>query len=313
MSADDTPIVPSGDVLRLVEIMAALRTPVTGCPWDLEQTFETIIRYTLEEAYEVADAIERGDRVDLKEELGDLLLQVVYHSRLAEEEGAFQFADVVRGVTGKMIRRHPHVFGLERGVSVAQATANWERIKAEERAEKSAERARIASGSSRLIADNALEPSRVLAGVPSVLPALVRALKLQDKAAAVGFDWPSIGPVFDKVREEVGELEAAAKAVDPRGAMESDPAEPARVLQLAAIEEELGDLLFVLANVARHLSLDAETALRKANVKFARRFAGIEQKLAQRGKTPGDSSLAEMDALWNEIKMEERGAITPKV
>ena len=307
MSADDTPIAPSGDVTRLVEIMAALRTPVTGCPWDLEQSFETIIPYTLEEAYEVADAIERGDRADLKEELGDLLLQVVYHSRLAEEEGAFHFPDVVHGVTTKMIRRHPHVFGDQRGASVEQAKTNWERIKAEERAEKAAERARMAAIASSSDPDTGPEPSRVLAGVPSALPALVRALKLQDKAAAVGFDWPSIAPVFDKVREEIGELEEAAVAADPRGQSQLDGTQGGRpAANLAAIEEELGDLLFVLANVARHLSLDAEAALRKANAKFTRRFAAIEAKLAARGSTPAQSDLSEMDALWDEVKREEK-------
>jgi ATP diphosphatase len=215
---------PSRDIARLIEIMAALRTPVTGCPWDLEQSFETIAPYTIEEAYEVADAIARRDLVNLKDELGDLLLQVVYHARLAEEQGAFAFGDVVEAITRKMIRRHPHVFagGLARDQSEIKAT--WERIKAEERAEKTVGRARLAepaTGSTSTWGSSgkpgeALSPS-ILADVPAVLPALTRALKLQDKAAKVGFDWPHLKPVFDKLKEEIAEFEEVALPADPRG------------------------------------------------------------------------------------------------
>jgi len=300
MSDERQRMTPARDIARLVEIMAALRTPVTGCPWDLEQTFATIAPYTIEEAYEVADAIDRGELVDLKEELGDLLLQVVYHARLAEEAGAFDLGDVVQGITRKMIRRHPHVFGDERGASSAQAKASWERIKAEEKAEKAAERER--SPRSLPIADRELQPSRsVLGGVPTALPALTRAVKLQDKAAAVGFDWPSLKPVFEKMREELGELAEVALAADPRGGA-GQVAEPDH----ARVEEEYGDLLFVMANVARHLKIDPEHALRRANSKFTERFGRVEAKLAARGKMPADSDLAEMDALWTEAKHEER-------
>ncbi len=285
---------PGRDVGRLVEIMAELRTPVTGCPWDLEQTFESIIPYTIEETHEVADAIERRDFVDLKEELGDLLLQVVYHAQLAQEAGHFDFGDVVHGITRKMIRRHPHVFGDGVAPSADEAKASWERIKQEEKAERLAER--LAAESS---ADG--EPSAeaktagLLASVPMALPALSRALKLQDKAASVGFDWPSLAPVFEKVREEIGELEEAVQA--PAG---SDTEQRRR-----RIADELGDLLFVLANVARHLDIDAETALRGTNAKFVRRFGAIEARLAEAGRTPAESDLAEMDRLWNEAKAGE--------
>lgn len=311
-------IEPAREVARLVEIMAALRTPVTGCPWDLAQSFATIAPYTIEEAYEVADAIERHDLVDLKEELGDLLLQVVYHARLAEEDGAFDFGDVVLGITRKMIRRHPHVFGNERGASAEAVKATWERIKAEEKAERAAERARVARPTEKtsgkpLAGGSVPDASAVLKDVPRTLPALSRAAKLQDRAAGVGFDWPSLAPVFDKVREEVAELEEVALTVDPRGSRA-----PARVgevtdaagdtaRRVSRIEEELGDLLFVMANVGRHIGIDPENALRRANAKFERRFASIEAKLAARGKAPADSDLAEMDALWDETKREERG------
>ncbi|MEZ5819066.1 MAG: nucleoside triphosphate pyrophosphohydrolase [Hyphomicrobiaceae bacterium] len=301
---------PARDIARLVEIMAALRTPVTGCPWDLAQSFATIAPYTIEEAYEVADAIERHDLADLKEELGDLLLQVVYHARLAEEDGAFALGDVIEGITRKMIRRHPHVFGNERGTTAEAVKANWDRIKAEEKAERAAERDRLARARDGAQTQATFAPPSVLRGVPKPLPALTRAAKLQDKAAAVGFDWPSLGPVFEKVREELGELEGIALAADPRGARhgeltrDAENREAAR--DIAHIEEELGDLLFVLANVGRHLGIDPENALRRANAKFERRFSGIERKLAARGKKPEDSDLAEMDALWDEIKREER-------
>jgi len=262
---------PSRDIAVLLEIMRRLRTPKTGCPWDLEQSFETIAPYTLEEAYEVADAIARSDMADLREELGDLLLQVVYHAQMAEEQSAFDFGDVVEGITAKMIRRHPHVFGDEAARSAGVAKGFWERAKAAEKAEK--------AGS---------EITSLLADVPVALPALTRAIKLQRKAAAVGFDWPSLEPVMAKMKEELVELEAAI-AADKK----------------AKVEEEFGDLLFVLANVARHLEIDPESALRAANEKFVRRFRYIEEALAARGKQPTDSSLEEMDALWNEAKEAE--------
>ncbi len=255
----------------LIDVLAALRTPDTGCPWDLEQTFETIAPYTLEEAYEVADAIARGNLADLREELGDLLLQVVYHAQLAREESAFDFADVVDGITTKMIRRHPHVFGDDAARSAGAAKGFWERIKAEEKAGKPTKTA------------------SVLDDVPLPLPALVRAVKLQDKAAKVGFDWPSLAPVLAKMREELGELENAALANDK-----------------AHTAEEFGDLLFVMANVARHMNIDPEDALRQANNKFTRRFHRIEALLAEMDKAPAQSNLAEMDALWEQAKAEER-------
>jgi ATP diphosphatase len=283
---------PSKDITRLIEIMAALRTPETGCPWDLVQTFATIAPYTIEEAYEVADAIARGEPADLKDELGDLLLQVVYHSRMAEEEGTFAFGDVVEAITKKMIRRHPHVFGNAEERAAGAAPRFWTRIKAEEKAEKEA------SGSS---ASQALSGEGILADIPVGLPALTRAVKLQDKAARVGFDWPTLAPVFDKMREEIAELEEVAVPADPRGAAPDRTPE-----RTAKVEEEFGDLLFVMANVARHLKLDPEAALRSANQKFIRRFRHIEKSLAERNRTPDGSTLAEMDALWDEAKRQER-------
>jgi MazG family protein len=260
---------PSKDISRLIEIMAALRDPEAGCPWDREQTFATIAPYTIEEAYEVADAIARDDLGDLKDELGDLLLQVVYHARMAEEQGAFAFGDVVEGITGKMIRRHPHVFGSEDERAAGVAPGFWDRAKAAEKSGK---------------------PSAgILADVPTALPALTRAIKLQNKAAKVGFDWPSLAPVFAKLNEELAELEAAI-------ALTKDQTDR------SAIEEEFGDLLFVVANVARHLKLDPEAALRAANEKFTRRFRYIEESLAEAGSSPAQSNLAEMDALWDEAK-----------
>ena len=260
---------PSKDISRLIEIMAALRDPATGCPWDQKQSFATIAPYTIEEAYEVADAIARGDLPDLKDELGDLLLQVVYHARMAQEEGAFAFGDVVEAITAKMIRRHPHVFGSEAEREAGATAGFWDRAKAAEK--------------------TAAEPRGVLDDVPAALPALTRAIKLQDKAAKVGFDWPSLAPVFAKLNEEISELEAAI-------------ADCKEKLDRAAIEEEFGDLLFVVANVARHLKLDPEAALRAANEKFSRRFRYIEAQLAARGSSPAQSDLAEMDALWDEAK-----------
>jgi ATP diphosphatase len=292
---------PSKDIARLIEIMAALRTPGTGCPWDLEQTFETIAPYTIEEAYEVADAIARGDRVDLKDELGDLLLQVVYHARMAEEEGAFAFGDVVEAITAKMIRRHPHVFGSAEERAAGAEPGFWARIKAEERAAKAAARnENPTSAESAPPLPTSRRGDGLLAEISIALPALTRAVKLQDKAAKVGFDWPSLAPVFEKMREELGELEREALPADPRGAAERSPE------RVAKIEEEFGDLLFVMANVARHLGLDPEAALRAANEKFTRRFRHIETRLAEQGRSPAQSSLAEMDALWDEAKAQER-------
>jgi MazG family protein len=271
---------PVTTIEDLLAVMAALRTPVTGCPWDLEQTFSTIAPYTIEEAYEVAEAIERADMGELKEELGDLLLQVVYHSRLAEEAGAFDFADVVAAITEKMIRRHPHVFGDETARSAGMAKGLWEELKAAEI------RAKAASAPP----DDTVPAQSVLDSVPTGLPALTRAVKLQDKAARVGFDWPSLAPVFAKLKEELAELEA----VLAEG-------------QQSKIAEEFGDLLFVIANVGRHLRIDPEAALRSANAKFIRRFRHIEARLAAMGKTPDRSDLEEMDALWDEAKAHERG------
>ena len=309
-------LTPSRNIARLIEIMAALRTPVTGCPWDLEQTFETIAPYTIEEAYEVADAIGRGDLIDLKDELGDLLLQVVYHARLAEEQGAFAFGDVVEAITKKMIRRHPHVFADGAARDPAAVKANWERIKAEERAENAAERAQAAEESAHSSSPSPSSreegiPTSILADIPVALPALTRAIKLQDKAAEVGFDWPNLAPVFDKLKEEIAEFEAVALPVDPRGEKEGRHKAPASGRLAggeseAAIKEEFGDMLFVMANIARHLKLDPEAALREANQKFVRRFAHIEARLDEQGKRPEESSLAEMDALWDEAKALEK-------
>jgi nucleoside triphosphate diphosphatase len=264
---------PSREIERLVEIMAALRTPETGCPWDLEQNFSTIAPYTLDEAYEVADAIARGDLGDLKEELGDLLLQVVFHARMAEEQDAFDFGDVVQAITEKLIRRHPHVFGDENHKTPAAVEGLWERIKAQEKA------------SGKVSAQNG-----ALAGVPVALPALTRALKLQVKASKVGFDWNDPRTVLRKLREETDEIEA-----------ELDRAKTDR----AATAAEIGDLLFAVVNLARHLEADPEAALRTANQKFERRFGAVERALAARGKAPQDAMLAEMDALWNEVKKTE--------
>jgi ATP diphosphatase len=269
----------TGQIEQLIEVMAALRTPVTGCPWDLEQTFSTIAPYTIEEAYEVADAIERGDMGELKEELGDLLLQVVYHARLAEERKAFDFADVVEAITSKMVRRHPHVFGEEAARSSGVAKGFWEQIKATERKAKAVSAA----------IDDAVPPQSLLDEVPVGLPALTRAVKLQDKAAKAGFDWPSLVPVLAKLKEELAELEAVVAE-----------------RQQSKIAEEFGDLLFVIANVARHLRIDPEAALRSANAKFMRRFRHIEERLAEVGKTPDQSNLQEMDGLWDDAKARER-------
>jgi nucleoside triphosphate diphosphatase len=262
---------PDGGMARLVAIMRRLRDPVEGCPWDIVQTFDTIAPYTIEEAYEVADAIARRNHSDLADELGDLLLQVVYHARMAEEEGAFDFDTVVRGISEKMIRRHPHVFGAEsRDKTPEQQVHDWETIKAAER-------------------DVGPQRLRVLDGVTLGLPALTRAVKLQNRAARVGFDWPDATAVLDKIAEESREL-AEARA--------SGNAEQ--------VFEEYGDLLFVMANLARHYGIDPESALRAANAKFTRRFQGIEATLQEQGRQPEDSTLEEMDALWDAAKRSEK-------
>jgi len=272
---------PSRDISRLIEIMAALRTPGTGCPWDLEQDFATIAPYTIEEAYEVADAIARDDLGDLCEELGDLLLQVVFHARMAEERGAFAFGDVVEAITRKMIRRHPHVFAdKDVKLTAAGVKGAWDRIKAEEKAERAARRP----------ADQA-EHTSLLAQVKAGQPSLARALALQQKAATVGFDWNDPRAVLKKIREEADEIEAALDGADAD-----------------ELAEETGDLLFAVVNLARHVGADPESILRGTNQKFERRFAAIERALAADGKTPKDATLAEMDALWDAAKAEEKTA-----
>ena len=256
-------------IARLLEIMRRLRDPKTGCPWDIEQDFATIAPYTIEEAFEVADAIERNAMDELPSELGDLLLQVVFHSRMAEEAGLFDFTTVTNAITDKMLARHPHVFGDEsRDKSAAQQVQDWERIKAAERG-----------------------PARVLDGVALGLPALTRAVKLQKRAARVGFDWPTAAEVLDKLVEETHELVEARDDLGPD-----------------EVVEEFGDLLFVMANLARHMDVDPEAALRAANAKFTRRFARIEDYLAEDGRSPAQSDLAEMDALWDRAKAEDKAA-----
>ena len=262
----DLTLDPATEITRLLDIMARLRDPTTGCPWDIEQTFATIAPYTIEEAYEVADAIDRGAMDELPGELGDLLLQTVYHTQMGQEAGLFSFASVTKSISDKMIARHPHVFGTEtRDKTADQQTADWERIKATER------------------------QGRTLEGVAPGLPALLRAVKLQKRAARVGFDWPDISMVLDKLQEEAREL-----------------AEARDTMTQAEITDELGDMLFVMANLARHLNVDPEAALRGANAKFTRRFAHIEDALAAIGKTPAQSDLVEMDALWDAAKLVER-------
>ncbi len=256
----------------LKAIMEALRAPVTGCPWDIEQTFETIAPYTIEEAYEVADAIQRKNFADLCEELGDLLLQVIYHAQMAREAGKFEFEDVVEAINRKMIRRHPHVFGDARARTAKRAKGSWERMKAAELKDKQSQH-------------NDTEHNGVLNGVPAALPALMRASKLQRKAARVGFDWPRPQPVLDKVKEEVGEIEAALPNANR-----------------AEITEEIGDVLFAVTNLARHLDIDAEHALRCANDKFVSRFESIEMALHRRGSSPEEASLDDMEELWQAAK-----------
>lgn len=258
---------------ELARIMARLRDPVAGCPWDLEQDFATIAPYTIEEAYEVADAIERGDMVELRDELGDLLFQVMFHSRMAEEAGAFSLADVVAAINDKMIRRHPHVFGEKDVRSAHEQTVAWEVMKAAERARKAAPEG----------------PASAMDGVARALPALLRAEKLQKRAARTGFDWTETPPIFDKLEEEVAEVKAAIAGGDP-----------------AEIEDEVGDLLFVAANLARRLEIDPEQALRKANAKFERRFRAMEAAAAAEGVDFASLSLDDQEAYWQRVKATER-------
>ncbi|HEX7967730.1 MAG TPA: nucleoside triphosphate pyrophosphohydrolase [Stellaceae bacterium] len=263
------------DLARLLEIMAKLRDPETGCPWDREQSFATIAPYTIEEAYEVAEACERGDAAALKDELGDLLFQVVFHARMAEEAGLFAFNDIAKAIADKMLRRHPHVFGDAVISDAAAQNTAWEQHKASERRAKAASLGR---------------PESALDGVGDALPALSRAAKLQRRAARVGFDWPDLLPVFDKVAEEVGELR---EVVDAGGS-------PAR------IADEIGDLLFAVVNLARRTDTDPEQALRGACRKFERRFRRVEERLAAAGTSPDAATLDEMEAEWQRAKAEER-------
>jgi nucleoside triphosphate diphosphatase len=270
---------PSRDISRLLDIMAQLRTPGSGCPWDIKQNFSTIAPYTIEEAYEVADAIARGDLDDLRDELGDLLLQVVFHARMAEEQHAFSFGDVVEAITAKMIRRHPHVFADSSGrLTPSDVKDAWDRIKAEEKAERAARRP-----------EGDASHKSLLSSVKAGQPALARAMELQRKASSVGFDWNDPRAVLHKIREEADEIEAALDRGDA-----------------GELAEETGDLLFALVNLARHVGADPEMALRGTNAKFERRFAYIERKLAEQWRSLDQSSLEEMDALWNEAKGEEK-------
>jgi len=270
---------PSRDITGLLQIMAALRTPGSGCPWDIEQNFASIAPYTIEEAYEVVDAIARGDLRDLCDELGDLLLQVVFHARMAEEQNAFAFGDVVEAISAKMIRRHPHVFADKDGqLTPSHVKGNWDRIKAEEKAERAARRP----------PQEEVAHKSLLSGVKAGQPALTRAMELQRKASSVGFDWNDPRAVLHKIREEADEIEAALDHGDA-----------------GELAEEAGDLLFALVNLARHVGADPETALRGTNAKFERRFGYIERALAAQGRSLEGATLAEMEALWNEAKGEE--------
>jgi len=273
MTADRRP-----QIDRLLAVMARLRDPDGGCPWDVEQSFATIAPYTIEEAYEVADAIERGDLDDLREELGDLLLQVVFHARMAEEAGAFDFEQVAEAIADKMVRRHPHVFG---GASVASSeaqTRSWEAVKAAERAAKTVRQA-----------DDTAAPS-TLDGVAVGLPAATRAVKLQGRAARVGFDWPDAGQVLDKIDEELGEVREAI----------ADGGAPER------LADEIGDLLFAVINLARHLKVDPESALRRTNAKFERRFRSVERQIGEQGRSAREASLEDMERAWQAAKLAER-------
>ena len=261
---------PREPMARLLAVMAWLRDRTHGCPWDIDQTFQTIAPYTIEEAYEVADAIERNDMPALKEELGDLLLQVVYHAQMAQEAEAFGFADVAAAVADKMVDRHPHVFGNAQIDTAEAQTVSWEARKAAERAAK-----------------QTAEPAGALDGVARALPALLRAEKIQKRAARVGFDWKKTAPVIDKIEEELGELRAEITA---------------GTVDQARLTDELGDVLFAVANLARHCRVDPEAALRATNDKFERRFRYIEDRLATQGRKPANATLAEMEALWQEAK-----------
>jgi nucleoside triphosphate diphosphatase len=261
---------PSSDLAELVQLMAALRTPVSGCPWDLEQNFSTIAPYTIEEAHEVAEAITRGDMEDLCDELGDLLLQVVFHARMAEEAGAFAMPDVIRAISTKLIRRHPHVFTEARNLAPDAVKQLWGEIKRAEKAEKATRRGLVATA-----------PARTLDGVPAGLPATQRAVRIQQKAAMVGFDWNEPAPVLDKIAEELGECAAALRSGDN-----------------AALEGEIGDLIFAAINLARHAGIDPDMALARTNQKFVSRFGMVEDALAKAGSTPKEASLEEMERLW---------------
>ncbi len=268
----------AGELQRLLTIMAALRDPLHGCPWDQQQTFATIAPYTVEEAHEVADAIERGDMHDLRDELGDLLLQVVYHARMAEEAGQFSFADVAEAICKKMIRRHPHVFG---DALASAGPGQWEAIKKAEREEKAAQNGETA------------EPG-LFAGIPGGLPALMKSAKLQQRARRTGFDWPSVEPILDKVEEELGELKAEIAA-------------PAGADKEKRQFEEFGDLMFVIVNLGLHLGIDAESALRSANLKFVGRIGSMEAQAKASGKGLKGMTLDEMNVLWDRAKEAERG------
>lgn len=271
-------MLPSRDIARLLDIMAALRTPGSGCPWDLAQDFQSVLPYTIEEAFEVADAIERGDRHDLREELGDLLLQVVFYARMAEEEGAFDFGGVVEAITTKLIRRHPHVFGDTRHLTPAGVKALWDSIKMQEKAERASR-----------IGD---ETAPYLADVPASFPPVLRAHKLQAKAAQVGFDWTDKADIVAKIHEELAEAEAAiATGVT------------------AAQQDEIGDLMFAVVNLARACGIDADVALRGTNAKFTRRFGAVEAGLRSQDRDLDDASLEEMDALWTAAKRQERAGL----
>ena len=272
---DQTQDAPATALSQLLSLMAALRNPDTGCPWDVAQDFASIAPYTIEEAYEVADAIARGDIADLRNELGDLLLQVVFHARIAEEAGHFDFTAVAAAISDKLVRRHPHVFGDQGKISAAAQTANWETLKAAERAANAA-----AKG----------HPESVLDGVPLPFPALLRAYKLQQRAARVGFDWPDLAPVAAKVEEEWAELTAE---IDKGG-------------DKARLTDEVGDMLFAVVNLARHLDIDPEAALRAGNAKFERRFRAVEAGFREKGRQMAAASLEEIDILWNAAKAAEK-------
>ena len=274
--ADRAQNAPAAALLNLLTLMAQLRDPDTGCPWDVQQDFASIAPYTIEEAYEVADAIARGDFADLRDELGDLLLQVVFHARIAEEAGHFDFTAVAAAISDKLVRRHPHVFGDQGKISATTQSASWESLKAAERAANAAAKGR---------------PESVLDGVPLPFPALLRAYKLQRRAARVGFDWPELAPVAAKVEEEWGELTAE---IDNAG-------------DQARLTEEVGDLLFAVVNLARHLEIDPEAALRAGNAKFERRFRAVEDGFREKGRQMAAASLEDMEVLWNAAKASEKG------